>query len=289
MPVPRLFESPADQRERWSHVLACLIALSGPDTRPALVSELVGEDLPGVDEAQTREAVGVGDTVVDIVIRDRGKRWIVAIQTTLGFDVDSRSRLEGAVTGLAGQAERVIGLLVAPDRKPNASVAGAASGGADVRHKSWLRVRDWVQERPERGGSTGVDQALLREGEYFFTPRVAELYRLEELMATVPAELRETLSAVYFDLNDLSIAPLMTNPATGVEETTIVFPRTGDRGVEVTVNNGAIAVGVAASGLGGGFAQDGDWSWLAVADAAVWTDNRSEALAAARSALPRPR
>lgn len=289
MPVPRLFESPSDQRERWSHVLACLIALTGPDTRPALVSELVGEDLPGVDEAQTREAVGVDGSVVDIVIRDRGKRWIVAIQTTLGYDVDSRARLESAVTGLSGQAERVIGLLVAPDRKPNASVTGAASGGHDVRHKSWLRVRDWVQERPERGGSTGVDQALLREGEYFFTPRVAELYRLEELMATVPAELRETLAAVYFDLNDLSIAPLMTNPATGVDETTIVFPRTGDRGVEVTVTKGAISVGVAASGLGVAFEENGGWSRLAVAEASVWTDCRSTALAAARSVLPRPR
>lgn len=289
MPVPRLFESPSDQGERWSHVLACLIALTGPETRPALVSELVGEDLPGVEEAQTREAVAVDGTPVDIVIRDRGKRWIVAIQTTLGYDVDSQARIEGAVSGLAGQAERIIGVLVAPDRKPNGSVTGAVANGHDVRHKSWLRVRDWVQERPERGGSTGVDAALLREGEYFFTPRVAELYRLEELMATVPAELRETLSAVYFDLNDLSIAPLMTNPATGVEETTIVFPRTGDKGVEVTVNKGEITVGVAASGLGSGFAQDGDWSRLSVVDAAAWTDNRSEALSAARSALPRPR
>jgi len=289
MPVPRLFESPSDQRERWSHVLACLIALTGPETRPALVSELVGEDLPGVEEAQTREAVSVDGSVVDIVIRDRGKRWIVAIQTTLGYDVDSQARLESALGGLAGQAERVIGLLIAPDRKPNASIGGAEGNGHDVRHKSWLRVRDWVQERPERGGSTGVDQALLREAEYFFTPRVAELYRLEELMPTVGADLRETLSAIYFDFNDLSIAPLMTNPATGVEETTIVFPRTGDKGVEVTVDKGVITVGVASDGLGGGFTTDGGWSRLVVGDDAAWTSNRSEALTAATGVLPRPR
>lgn len=289
MPVPRLFETPSDQHERWSHVLACLIALTGPETRPALVSELVGEDLPGVEEAQTREAVTVDGTLVDIVIRDRGKRWIVAVQTTLGYDVDTRARLESALTALAGQAERVIGLLVAPDRKPNNAVAAASANGHDVRHKSWLRVRDWVQERPERGGSTGVDQALLREAEYFFTPRVAELYRLEELMATVSADLRETLSALYFDFNDLSIAPLMTNPATGVEETTIVFPRTGEPGVRVTVDRGVITVGVAQDGLGGGFTADGGWSRLAVGDASAWAANRSEALGAARIALPAAR
>lgn len=274
MPVPRLFETPSDQRDRWSHVVSCLIGLSGPETRPALVSELVGEDLPGVEEAQTREAVTVDGSVIDIVIRDRSKRWIVAVQTTLGYDVDTQARLEAAVTGLSGQAERVIGLLIAPDRKPNAAVEAATANGHDIRYKSWLRVRDWVQERPERGGSTGVDLALLREGEYFFTPRVAELYRLEELMPTVGANLRETLSAIYFDFNDLSIAPLMTNPATGVEQTTIVFPRTGDRAVEVTVTNGDIAVSVA------------NGSPIAITDDAAWVANRSAALAAARAALP---
>lgn len=274
MPVPRLFETPSDQRDRWSHVVSCLIGLSGPETRPALVSELVGEDLPGVEEAQTREAVTVDGSVIDIVIRDRSKRWIVAVQTTLGYDVDTQARLEAAVTGLSGQAERVIGLLIAPDRKPNAAVEAATANGHDIRYKSWLRVRDWVQERPERGGSTGVDLALLREGEYFFTPRVAELYRLEELMPTVGADLRETLSAIYFDFNDLSIAPLMTNPATGVEQTTIVFPRTGDRAVEVTVTNGDIAVSVA------------NGSPIAITDDAAWVANRSAALAAARAALP---
>ncbi len=289
MPRPRLFETPSDQRERWSHVLGCLIGLSSAETRPALIAELAGEDLPDADAAQTRLATRAGDWGVDILVRDRQGRWAVAIQTTLGWDVASQIAAEGALTALASSAERVIGVVICPDRKPSSAIEAARANGFDVRHKSWLRVRDWVQERPERGGSTGVDAALLREAEYFFTPRVAELYRLEEVMGTIDADLRPVLSSVYFDLNDLSIAPLMTHPSTGVSQTRITFPRTGDAGAEILVADGALSVRVRGTGMGGGFTGDGDWSQLELTGSDTWTANRSEAVDAARAALPVPR
>lgn len=289
MPQPRLFETPSDQRERWSHVLGCLIGLTGAETRPALISELAGEDLPGAEDAQTRLAAKTGDFGVDILVRDRARTWTLAVQTTLGWDVASQIGAEGALTALAGDGGRTIGVVISPDRKPPSSVEAARANGFDVRHKSWLRVRDWVQERPERGGSTGVDAVLLREAEYFFTPRVAELYRLEEVMQTIEAGLRPTLASVFFDLNDLSIAPLMTNPATGVAQTRITFPRTGNPGAEIVVDDGALTVRVRRAGLGGVFTDDGDWSQLALTDAAAWTAGRSGALTAARGALPVPR
>ena len=86
-------------------------------------------------------------------------------------------------------------------------------GGRDVRHLSWLRLRDWVQERPERGRAQGTDLLLLREAEYFLTPRVAELYRLEGLMPLVAAGLRPSLAGIFFDLNELAPAPLIQNEA----------------------------------------------------------------------------
>jgi hypothetical protein len=178
MPAPRLFEGPSEQRERWIHPLACLLGLCGPDTRPALVSELAGDDLPGAADATVREAQPLGDGRADILVRDRDGRWAVVILSTLGYDADLQAAIESAHAALADKAERIIGVVITPDRKPPAAVTAAAAGGLDVRHKSWLRVRDWVQERPERGNAQGVDAALLREAEYFYTPRVAELYRL---------------------------------------------------------------------------------------------------------------
>jgi hypothetical protein len=286
MPVPRLFEAPSDQRERWSHVLACLIGLTGPDTRPALIAELTGEDLPGVDDAQTREAHPLGGAGVDVLVRDRDKRWVVAVQATLGFDADAEAGITHAHAALADQAERVIGVVITPDRKPPAAVTSAGAAGLDVRHKSWLRVRDWVQERPERGGSQGVDLALLREAEYFLTPRVAELYRLEELMPTLPQALRPTLAAIFFDLNDLSIAPHMASGAAGAAQTRIGFPRTGEPSAEIVLDGGDLSVRISDGAVGAGFAADGGASVLAVREPVDWTSSRSAALAAARRLLP---
>jgi hypothetical protein len=289
MPVPRLFEAPSDQRERWIHVLACLIGLSGPETRPALLAELTGEDLPGADDAQTRESHPLGGAGVDILVRDRHRRWAVAVQATLGFEADAHAGIMAAHAALADQAERVIGVVITPDRKASAAIASAQADGADARHKSWLRVRDWVQERPERGGSTGVDLALLREAEYFLTPRVAELYRLEELMPGLPAALRPALAAVFFDLNDVSPAPLIATGPSGASEARIAFPRTGDPAAEILIQGGGLALRLADGDVGGEFVVNGVASTLAINAPLDWVRGRSAALAAARRLLPVPR
>lgn len=286
MPVPRLFEVPSDQRERWVHVLACLIGMSGAETRPALLAELTGEDLPGVEDAQTREAHPLGGAGVDVLIRDRERRWAVAVQATLGFDADAYPGIVAAHGALADQAERVIGVVITPDRKPSAAVQAAQADGIDVRHKSWLRVRDWVQERPERGGSSGVDLALLREAEYFLTPRVAELYRLEELSPPIGQALRPTLAAVFFDLNDIAPAPLIASGATGTTEARIAFPRTGDAAAEILLDNGVLSVRLADGDVAGGFVGENSSSTLTIQEPADWVRNRSGALAVARRLLP---
>ncbi len=249
MPVPRLFEVPSDQRERWMHVLACIVGLSGPETRPALIAELTSEDLPGVEDAQTREAHPLGGAGVDILVRDRDRRWVVAVQGTLGFEADASAGILAAHAALADQAERVIGVVITPDRKPSAAVASA-------------------------------------QGAYFLTPRVAELYRLEELMPTLAPLLRPTLSSVFFDLNDISPAPHIGTGATGAAEARIGFPRTGNRAAEIVLDNGAFAVQLAEPDLGGSFASDGSSSTLAIGDPADWVRGRSGALAAARRLLP---
>lgn len=289
MPVPRLFEVPSDQRERWIHVLACLIGLSGPETRPALVAELAGEDLPGVEDAQTREAHPLGGAGVDILVRDRERRWVLAVQATLGFDADAHTGIVAAHAGLTDQAERVIGVIVTPDRKPSAAIIAAQADGVDARHKSWLRVRDWVQERPERGAAKGVDLALLREAEYFLTPRVAELYRLEELMPTVPAALRPALASVFFDLNDISPAPHIATGRSGASEARIAFPRTGDPAAEIVLRDGELSLRLADRDAGGAFQVNGSSSTLSIREPADWVRGRSGALAAARRLLPVPR
>lgn len=286
MPVPRLFEAPSDQRERWIHVVACLIGLSGPETRPALLAELTGEDLPGVHDAQTRESHPLGGAGVDILVRDRDRRWAVAVQATLGFEVDAHAGIMAAHAVLADQAERLIGVVITPDRRASAAVTSAQADGADARHKSWLRVRDWVQERPERGGSTGIDLALLREAEYFLTPRVAELYRLEELMRGLPAALRPALAAVFFDLNDVSPAPLIATGAVGASEARIAFPRTGDPAAEILIEGGTLALRLADGDVGAGFVANGAASTLAIDTPLDWVRGRSAALAAARRLLP---
>ena len=150
-------------------------------------------------------------------------------------------------------------------------------------------MRDWVQERPERGGSTGVDLALLREAEYFLTPRVAELYRLEELMPGLPAALRPALAAVFFDLNDVSPAPLIATGPSGASEARIAFPRTGDPAAEILIQGGGLALRLADGDVGGEFVANGVASTLAINAPLDWVRGRSAALAAARRLLPVPR
>jgi hypothetical protein len=276
MPVPRLFEPAAEQAETWAHVLACLIGLGGPDTRSALLAELVGEDLPGTGAATVRERRALGGVEADVVIRDAERRWAVAIWSTLGFDADLSAAVEGLTAGLQGDARGIV-VIVSPDRRPPGAVAAA---GGDVRHKSWLRLRDWVQERPERGRAAGLDLVLLVEAEYFLTPRVAELYRLEGLMPHVPAPLRPTLASLFFDLNDLSPAPL-------IERTDrVAYPRTGDAKAEITLGDGTISLALSSTSEGPGFAVDGARSVLRITDPEQYTAARSHVRATARDILP---
>lgn len=282
MPVPRLFTAYDDPRAQWSHTLASLLALTGPDTRGALVAELVGEELEGAEGALVRERRPVpGGGLVDVVAHAPDRSWVVAMVTSLAFGGDRPAAVAAAADSVKGMAPRVIALTITADRKPPAVPGG---DGLDARHKSWLRVRDWVQERPERGGSQGVDLLLLREAEYVLTPRVAELYRLEELAPMVPEGLRETLAAVYFDLEALHPAPLIET-AGGAR---IAFPRTGEARVEVLVQGGGLHVAVATDLAGPGY--EGDprpgWSRTTIAEPGDWAAARSWTLATAADLLP---
>lgn len=276
MPVPRLFEPAAEQVETWAHVLACLLGLGGPDTRSALLAELVGENLPGSGAATVRERRALGGVEADVVVRDAERRWAVAIWSTLGFDADVSGAVAGLTAGLTN-AERPIVVVITPDRRAPEAVASA---GPDVVHRSWLRVRDWVQERPERGKAQGLDLVLLVEAEYFLTPRVAELYRLEGLMPQVPAPLRPTLASIFFDLNDISPAPL-------IERTDhVAYPRTGEAKAEIALGDGAITVRLATPDPGPGFAAADGRTVLRITDPAQYTAARSHVCAAAREILP---
>lgn len=282
MPVPRLFEASPEPREQWVHVIATLLALGGPQTRTALIEEISGEALPGADALLVREQRPLPDgTVADVVVRGAG--WTLVLDSTLGFDADITARLQAVHDAVAATAkDQVIVVAITPDRRPSAAVSAAAEGRT-VRHRSWLRVRDWVQERPERGRAEGTDLVLLREAEYFFTPRVAELYRLEGLMPLVSAELRPALSDLFFDLNDLSPAPRIVNEAGAAR---VVFPRTGDAQVEVAVGDGRLSVRVRAAG-GPGFVSGAEgWHHLDVISADHHTAARSWLRTAARELLP---
>ena len=283
MPVPRLFEVSSDPREQWIHVVAALLALGGPETRTALVEEISGEALPDADALLVREQRPLADGVVADVVA-RGAGWTFALQATLAFDADEAERLRATHEALTQSADRCIVVAVTPDRRPPAAVAAAAEGGRDIRHRSWLRVRDWVQERPERGRAQGTDLLLLREAEYFLTPRVAELYRLEPVMPLVEPRLRPSLAAAFFDLNDLAPAPLIQSEAGGAR---IAFPRIGDPKAEIRVEGGALEVRVAAADAGPGYSADGDgWARLSVDAPEAYLAGRAWTRETARALLP---
>jgi hypothetical protein len=284
MPVPRLFEASGDPREQWSHILSTLLALGGPDTRTALVKELSGEELPGADAILVREQrpLGDGDALADIVARGAG--WTLVVQSSLAFGGDDSERLRQVFDGLAEAKDRRILIVLTPDRREPEGLGAAAADGWTVRHRSWLRVRDWVQERPERGAAEGTALLLLREADYYFTPRVAELYRLEGLMPLVPAALRPVLATIFFDLNELSPAPLIQSEAGAAR---VVFPRTGDPVAEILLRDGGLSVRLAGSAGGPGFTDAGEGrQTLAVGSPEDWRAARSWVWAAARDQLP---
>jgi hypothetical protein len=289
MPVPRLFEAASEAREHWSHVVASLLALCGPSTRAALIGELAGEDLPGADGALVRERTRAGEMTIDVAAGDTERRWALAVLTSLAFEDDLSLRLGLVHDAIAAQAERAVVVALTPDRRPPEAV-GAANDGRDVRHRSWLRVRDWVQERPERAGAEGVDLLLLREAEYFLTPRVAELYRLEGVMPSLPSAIRPALASAFFDLNELAPAPLIETGERG-QRARIAFPRSGEPRAELGVEGGALRLGLAAPTGGPGFAAAAHegWSVLPIAGPADYTVARGWVQDAARELLVGPR
>lgn len=273
MPVPRLFEAAPEPREQWAHVVASLLALTGPETRSALLAELVGDVVDGAGSAQVAERrpfTAPAPVVTDIVVRS-GSSWGVAVQVDLGFDVDRAATWTAVYDALAAAVETPVLVVVTPDRRPPADVA-AVQGDRDIRHRSWLRVRDWVQERPERGKATGVDAMLLREAEYFLTPRVAELYRLEALMPMMRPEVRGAFASLFLDLNDIAPQPTILQPSgsTGV----VNYPRTGDTLVSVAVGDGDPVLTI----------QGGDA--LTLVSEETYRGARSGTQAAARAVLP---
>lgn len=285
MPVPRLFETASETVEQWAHVVGSLLAIGGPRTAGALIAELVGETLPGAEAAFVRERrrLGADGPEVDVMARDRDRRWAVAVVASLAFDALDAARLDAVAEALAGEGERAIVIALSPDRRPPEAVARATTGagGREVRQRSWLRVRDWVQERPERGRAEGAELLVLREAEYFLTPRVAELYRLEGPMRLVPAGVRPALAEVFFDLNDLAPAPLIER------DRRIAFPRSGEAKVEIVLEDQALSLRIASGEGGPGYTGSGDgWTSLAITDPAEYRTARSWTRAAARELLP---
>ncbi|MSO44970.1 MAG: hypothetical protein EXQ74_06695 [Thermoleophilia bacterium] len=278
--------SPSEPRAQWTHVLASVLALTSADHRVALMRDFLDEDLPDIGNAIVREFAPAGDDVIDIVVQDRDKAWALGIQTTLAFQSDTQARLSRAAGALEGYG-RVIVMAITADRTSGPAISGACSEGIDARHSSWLRVRDWIQERPERGRAHGVDFAVLQQAEYLLTPNVAELYRLEDIVPIVPVEAREAVTAAFFGLNDLSPAPRIDQHSDGA---TAVFPRTGDPCVELVIRGGSASVVLNADGGPGMTTTDRPgWGALAIGSDADWDLASSWGLAAARRLLPRKR
>lgn len=284
MPVPRLYEAPSQPRDVWMHVLATLLTLGGSETREAMMSEMTGgETLPGVAEMNVREARPLGDSgvVADITCRPPDGSWTVAFHSSLAFDVDDTAAVNALSDALAGTADKVIVVMISPDRHPPAAVE---NGSGDVRHRSWQRVRDWVQERPERGAAEGTDLLLLREAEYYFTSRVADLYRLEEsAMPAVSAELRADLATAYFDLAD--IAPNPRIETTG-SEVAIHYPRTGDPIVSLAAAGGNLEARVVGGAAGPGITESGGTAVLPMAAAGDYRALRGWVRSEAARLLP---
>ncbi len=286
MPVPRLFAAHAEPREQWTHVLASVLALCTTEHRAALLRDFTNEDLPGIENTVVREFAPAGDDVIDIVVQERDKAWALAIQTSLAFQGDSQARISRAAGALKDYG-RVIVVAITADRKPGPYIEGARSEGIDARYVSWLRVRDWVQERPERGKAEGQSLTVLREAEYLLTPNVAELYRLEDIIPTVPVEAREAVTSVFFGLNDLSPAPRIDQHDDGA---TAIFPRTGDPQAELVIRGGV--ANLVLNTVGGPVADATDrpgWGALAIGSNADWELAASYALGTARRLLPRKR
>ena len=144
---------------------------------------------------------------------------------------------------------------------------GASADGRNIRHRSWLRVRDWVQERPERGRVQDPnDLLLLREAEYFFTPRVAELYRLEGLMPMVEQGLRAEPRRHV--LRPQRARPGAAHPERGGRGAGRLPPHRRRRRPRSPSASGGLSLNIASAASGPGYGDGGGgWQKLAVNDA----------------------
>jgi hypothetical protein len=286
MPVPRLFEVSPDPREAWIHVVATILSAGSAPTTAALVEDLVGEALPDAGEASVREFRPLKDTgvVADATLRAPDGAWTVGLLGSLSFDVDHSDAVKALYDALASTAERCMIVVITPDRRTPDPIGTLADGGMQVVHRSWQRVRDWIEERPERGAAEGTDLMLLREADYYLKGRVADLYRLEEAaMPAVPAELRDTLAAAYFELSALAPSPRIESSP---EEVAICFPRTGDPAMVVALREGKMHVRLHGGQGAPGFVTEGDTATLVAGTDLEYLAARSWIKGQARDLLP---
>ena len=286
MPVPRLFEVPPDPREAWVHLVATILSSGSDATSAALLSDLVGQELPDAGGATVSEFRPLKDSgvVADTTLRARDGSWTVGLYGSLSFDIDHSEDLTRLHAALAPTADRCVLVAITPDRRTPESIAALADGDIDVTHRSWQRVRDWIEERPERGSAEGTDLMVLREADYYLKGRVADLYRLEEAaMPAVGPELRPTLAAAYFELSALAPSPRIE---TTEEETAIVFPRTGDPAIVIALRDQAMHVRLHGGEAAPGFTTEGDTATLVAASDLDYLAARSWIKGQARELLP---
>jgi len=286
MPVPRLFEVPPDPREAWIHLVATILSSGSDATSAALLSDLVGEDLPDAASAHVSEFRPLKDTgvVADTTLRATDGSWTVGLYASLSFDVDHTEAITRLNSALAPTADRCIVVAITPDRRTPDSITALSDGGMGIRHRSWQRVRDWIEERPERGKAEGTDLMVLREADYYLKGRVADLYRLEEAaMPAVGPELRPTLAAAYFELSALAPSPRIE---TTEEETAILFPRTGDPTMVIALRDGAMHVRLHGGEAAPGFVTEGGIATLVAKSDMDYLAARSWIKGQARGLLP---
>ncbi len=285
MPVPRLFEVSPDPREAWIHVIATILSSGTDRTTAAFLADLVGEELADAGSATVSEFRPLKESgiVADATLRARDGAWTVGLYGSLSFDVDHTAELTAFYDALAATADRCIVVAITPDRRAPASVE-ATAGGREIVHRSWQRIRDWIEERPERGAAEGTDLMLLREADYYLKGRVADLYRLEEAaMPAIPQELRPTLAAAYFELSALAPSPRIE---VSDEEVAICFPRTGDPTMVLALRDQKLHVRLHGGEAAPGFTTEGDTATMVAGSDEDYLAARSWIKGQARELLP---
>jgi hypothetical protein len=181
MPAPRIFASQSEPRAQWTHVLASVLALSGPQHRVALMREFLDEDIPGVETAIVREFAPAGDDVIDIVVQDRDKAWAFAVQTSLAFQGDIQGRLSHAATSLSDYG-RVIVMGITPNSETQLSLFNTSN----PKHQPLMSVIDLLNKKIGKNKvkfatqSTGRQWKMKQEKlSKSFTTRIDEIITIQ--------------------------------------------------------------------------------------------------------------